>query len=109
MGAMREGSRIAKRFFSGPAWADYLAGAITADPDGDTAFYEENTRNFVVSTLHPTGTASMSARGARNGVLDPDLRVKGLRGLRVADASSIVSHTRCWSKIFSLTVLTFSL
>jgi choline dehydrogenase-like flavoprotein len=33
----------------------------------------------------------MSRRGAKTGVLDPDLKVKGVEGLRVADAGSIVS------------------
>jgi choline dehydrogenase-like flavoprotein len=39
--------------------------------------------------FHGCGTAMMSPKGADWGVLDPDLRVKGVIGLRVADASAI--------------------
>jgi choline dehydrogenase len=36
----------------------------------------------------------MSAYEEPNGVVDPDLRVKGLRGLRVADASIMPTDCR---------------
>lgn len=40
----------------------------------------------------------MSPRGAKKGVVDPDLKVKGVGGLRVADASVMVSsvHKDTW-------------
>ena len=41
------------------------------------------------SVFHAVGTAAMSERGASWGVLDPDLRVKGTKGLRVVDASAL--------------------
>jgi choline dehydrogenase-like flavoprotein len=44
-----------------------------------------------VTIWHGAGTAKMSARAAAWGVVDPDLKVKGTRGLRVADASIFVS------------------
>ncbi|KAJ7057133.1 aryl-alcohol oxidase [Mycena amicta] len=36
---------------------------------------------------HMVGTAIMSPRGAANGVVDPDLSVKGINGLRIVDSS----------------------
>ena len=41
------------------------------------------------SVFHAVGTAAISQRDASWGVLDPDLRVKGTKGLRVVDASVI--------------------
>jgi hypothetical protein len=33
----------------------------------------------------------MSPKGANYGVVDPDMKVKGIRGMRIVDASVIVS------------------
>ncbi|RXW13589.1 hypothetical protein EST38_g12265 [Candolleomyces aberdarensis] len=87
--AIREGARLAKQFFTGPAWDGYLTNPLTLDPDADPAAYDESTRNTLITTVHPSGTAAMSARNAKNGVLDPDLKVKGVQGLRVADSSAM--------------------
>ncbi len=43
---------------------------------------------------HAAGTCRMSAYEDRRGVVDPDLRVKGLAGLRVADASIMPADCR---------------
>lgn len=62
-----------------------LANATT-DPDLDGVV-----RAVAGTTSHIVGTVAMSAREAPYGVVDPDLRVKGTRGLRVIDASVLVS------------------
>ncbi|KAJ2921547.1 hypothetical protein H1R20_g15551, partial [Candolleomyces eurysporus] len=79
--ALREGVRIMKRFYSSPLFADYIASPVAPDPDvlGDEA-WAEFTKSVAVSTLHGVGTAAMSAKGARTGVVDPDLTVKGVKG-----------------------------
>jgi len=57
-------------------------GAESLDPDERAALIVDG---FAHTLYHPTGTARM---GADDGsVVDPDLRVRGIEGLRVADAS----------------------
>lgn len=88
---MREGIRSARRFAAAPAWADYIAAPTnnaTTDADLD-AFIRGSASSF----FHPVGTAGMSPRGADYGVVDPDLKVKGVRGLRIIDASVLVGLT----------------
>ena len=49
-------------------------------------------KDGVVTIWHPTSTARMSPKGASWGVVDSDLLVKGVCGLRVVDASVFVSY-----------------
>jgi choline dehydrogenase-like flavoprotein len=95
---MRAAVRSAQRFITGPAWADYIISPFninaTATDDELDAFIRANS-----GTLdHVVGTAAMSARGAGYGVVDPDLRVKGLRGLRIVDASVFVRSWLDWQR-----------
>jgi choline dehydrogenase-like flavoprotein len=46
-------------------------------------------RSHPVSMYHPVGTARMGANNDPQAVLDPELRVRGIRGLRVLDASAM--------------------
>jgi choline dehydrogenase len=67
-------STIAKELYPGPA----------VESDDDLADW---VRSHVELLYHPTGTCRMGAAGDDEAVLDPQLRVRGLEGLRVADAS----------------------
>ena len=51
------------------------------------SYWEWHVRNFAVTVYHPVGTAKMGEPGAAGTVVDPQLRVVGVDGLRVADAS----------------------
>ncbi|KAJ7866250.1 aryl-alcohol oxidase [Mycena olivaceomarginata] len=94
---MREAVKSAVRFTTAPAWDNYVLSAVglnaTTDAEID-AFVRAN----AATIYHPVGTASMSPRGAAWGVVDPDLRVKGLNGLRVVDLSVVpfipAAHTQ---------------
>jgi choline dehydrogenase len=44
-------------------------------------------RSSVVTLYHPVGTCAMGGEARWSGVLDPELRVRGVNGLRVVDAS----------------------
>ncbi|TFK21654.1 FAD/NAD(P)-binding domain-containing protein [Coprinopsis marcescibilis] len=83
-----EAIRLSKKFFTGPNWSTILGAPQYPDPDIlSRADWEDAMRNEVSSGIHGVGGAIMSPRGSDYGVVDPDLKVKGLRGLRVVDAS----------------------
>lgn len=102
---MREAIRSAKRFVSAPAWKDYIIAPVNGLENTDTdetlnAFIQGNS----ATVFHPFGSAAMSPKGASHGVVDPNLLVKGVSGLRVVDASILVSQV-LRSFVFLLTSL----
>ncbi|KAG6919213.1 hypothetical protein DXG01_008005 [Tephrocybe rancida] len=85
--AMREAIRSARRFAQAPVFSDYvikLQDTAVTDAELDTFI-----RGAAITVSHAVGTASMSAKDAAYGVVDPDLRVKKVVGLRVVDSSII--------------------
>ncbi|EDR06631.1 uncharacterized protein LACBIDRAFT_299608 [Laccaria bicolor S238N-H82] len=84
---MREAVKATKRFVSADAWRDYIespVGGVVGTEDADIDAY---VRDQALSMLHATGTASISPKGASWGVVEPDLKVKGVDGVRIVDAS----------------------
>lgn len=71
---------VARELYPGPAAAS----------DAELADYITRTHNTV---YHPVGTVRMGAPDDELSPLDPELRVKGVAGLRVADASVFPEHT----------------
>ncbi|KAK0481456.1 aryl-alcohol oxidase-like protein [Armillaria novae-zelandiae] len=86
--AMVEAVKSSKRFLSASVWEGYVLEAYgdLVNATTDEAL-EEYVRENTGTAAHPVGTASMSPRFAEYGVVDPDLLVKGVSGLRVVDAS----------------------
>ncbi|KAJ3908294.1 alcohol oxidase [Lentinula edodes] len=91
---MRQALLTGFNFLSSEPWTSYLgtpvnglAEVISAVGTGDFTAMDELMRNGVQNGAHLVATSSMSPYGADWGVVDPDLRVKGLNGLRVVDAS----------------------
>ena len=84
--AVVKGLNIARRFLETPAFAVCKANEIVpgADVQGDAAL-DAYVRKAVVTVHHPSGTCRMGA--GDNTVVDPELKVRGIEGLRVADAS----------------------
>ncbi|KAG6902090.1 hypothetical protein C0995_004441 [Termitomyces sp. Mi166 len=100
---MREAIRSARRFIAAPAWSNYTISLLSnATTDAEL---DEYIRNNAASIFHPVGTAAMSPEGADYGVVDPDLRVKGVTGLRVVDASVLpvvpAGHTQAATYVFA--------
>ncbi|KAG7445390.1 uncharacterized protein BT62DRAFT_1007126 [Guyanagaster necrorhizus] len=92
LAVMRYAIASAKKFVTASVWEDYVL-EIMADIKDD-----DDVRNAVGCIYHPVGTASMSPEGADWGVVDPDLKLKGARGVRVVDASILpflpAAHTQ---------------
>jgi len=85
---MRAALRHAFKFVSAPVFKGYVLGPAGDLANATTDAQLDAYMNAEAGTFfHPTGTAAMSPRGAKHGVLDPDLKVKGIAGLRVVDAS----------------------
>jgi choline dehydrogenase len=84
--AMIHGVRLARKLAEQPALKPYIAEEVVPGPAvrSDEQLIED-IRNRGVSNLHPVGTCRMGT--GRDAVVDPRLRVHGIRGLRVADAS----------------------
>ena len=83
-----EGIRLAREIVSQSAMAPWAGEELypgqAVQTDEDIADYIRRTHNTV---YHPAGTVRMGAEDDAMSPLDPQLRVKGVQGLRVADAS----------------------
>lgn len=62
------------------------------DHDSDQ-YYECITRHIVATLFHPVGTCKMGPKNDPLAVVDPRLRVRGIKQLRIADASIMPSIT----------------
>ena len=84
--ALIYGSRLARKIAAQPALKPYVVEEVLPGPacETDDQFVEE-IRVRGVSNLHPVGTCRMGREV--DAVVDPRLRVYGIAGLRVADAS----------------------
>jgi choline dehydrogenase len=82
------GIRLARRLAATRALSPYIAGeylpGAAATTDGDLLAFA---RNKGATIFHPAGTCRMGPAGDDMAVVDPELRVHGLDGLRVVDCS----------------------
>lgn len=90
---VKEAFKTAQRYVNAPAFKNFTLDRKTPPPNvaDDSDELEQFIRNSTNTASHGIGTTAMSARGATHGVVDPDLLVKGLSGLRIVDAGVIVS------------------
>ena len=83
---MIKGARMMRDILQAPALEKYrhkeMFGTETAQTDAD---WEQHIRARADTIYHPVGTCKMGVDDMA--VVDPDLRVRGIEGLRVVDAS----------------------
>jgi choline dehydrogenase len=88
--AMLEGVRICREIGRQPALKDFVVEEILPGPAvSEDKAMRAYLRETGVSNLHPVGTCRMGR--AVDDVVDPQLKVHGIEGLRVADASIMPS------------------
>ncbi|KAJ7629910.1 aryl-alcohol-oxidase from pleurotus Eryingii [Mycena rosella] len=86
---MLQALKSALRFASLPAWDGYVIASLGVNSTSTDAELNAYIRANALSVFHLAGSASMSPKGATWGVVDPDLVVKGLTGLRIVDLSVV--------------------
>jgi choline oxidase len=85
---MTEGLRLARRLFAARALEGWIGAELA--PGADCRSDEEIAaylRETATTGYHPAGTCRMGRPDDPRAVVGPDLRVRAIRGLRVADAS----------------------
>lgn len=84
--SLRAGFRIGRQLAEQPAMAAYIDSEFFPGPQCHSdAEIDEHIRNTSITVHHPAGTCRMGTDAAS--VVDPELRVRGVPGLRVVDAS----------------------
>ncbi len=91
MSFAREGFNFVRSFLAARAWDGFVLGDLPATINATTDdALDAYVRQNAVSAYHPVSTLVMSSKEAEYGVVDPDLKVKKVNGLRVVDASVMV-------------------
>jgi 4-pyridoxate dehydrogenase len=86
--ALRAGVRLAREVAAQPAMRPFIAREFLPGEgktgDGDI---DAHIRKTSITVHHPLGTCRMGAEGDQMAVVDPALRLRGVAGCRIVDAS----------------------
>jgi len=93
--ALAAGLKMAREFVTAKSMAAICKSELSPGAhirsDAELLHY---VRTSVVTLYHPAGTCAMGGDSRWHSVLDPELRVRGVSGLRVVDASAMPSLPR---------------
>ncbi|MEX2426138.1 MAG: GMC oxidoreductase [Thermomicrobiaceae bacterium] len=91
-----QGIKLARQIAEQPALAEWIAREVTPGPhvQSDKELLEY-ARSTAYTAYHPAGTCRMGAADDSTVVVDPELRVRGVGRLRVADASIFPTLPGC--------------
>ncbi|KPI35277.1 Oxygen-dependent choline dehydrogenase [Cyphellophora attinorum] len=103
---LAEGCRFNNEIvMQGTGTKDMIKGSWPRDRDHHTWTEREPWIKFVreraVTSYHPCSTCSMGKDDNPDAVLDPELRVRGVRGLRVADVSVIPTNVQAHTQMIA--------
>jgi choline dehydrogenase/4-pyridoxate dehydrogenase len=85
---LRAGVRLIRDIGSRRPLASFASGEISPGPDcRSDAEIDAHIRATAITVHHPLGTCKMGRASDPTAVVDPELKVLGIDGLRVADAS----------------------
>ncbi|KZT40461.1 aryl-alcohol oxidase [Sistotremastrum suecicum HHB10207 ss-3] len=88
----REAVKAARRAYASPVFDGFVVKEFGPNPNATTdSDIEEMVRHSGSTFFHAVGTAQIAPAkaGVKSGVVNPDLTVKGITGLRIVDASVI--------------------
>lgn len=101
-----EGVRFSAALAREAALADFVGEPLLMEQGTieDDAALERYIRAVVAPWYHPVGSCRMGPAGAGDSVVGEDLRVHGLEGVRVADASVMPSITRAPTNLTAIAI-----
>lgn len=86
---VKEGLQMIREVAAGPALRPFIAREIAPGPGNwSDAALDEHVNRFAATAHHPAGTCRMGGGYDADLVLDPEFGVRGVRSLRVVDASA---------------------
>jgi len=93
---MLAGIKLARRIAAQPALSDWIQREVRPGPEVQSdEELAEYARKTAYTAYHPAGTCRMGDPADPRTVVDPELRVRGVGGLRVADASIFPTLPGC--------------
>ena len=97
--------KLVQKFMQANAWQGIITeetkGAMKAKTDEEIIAF---TRQYIETDYHPVGTCKMAPKSDAMAVVDARLRVHGIQGLRVADASIMPTIVRGNTNIPSMMI-----